>query len=344
MRVLITGIDGFVAYHLCKLLISQGDEVYGTTINNNYDNENKIPFYNMNLLDKDNVMDVITKVKPECIYHLAGQSAVGLSWQNPVLTMDINVNGTINLLEAVRKLDDENNESNNTNHNNNKQNNILNNNNKLNSYNSTLLKKCRVLIIGSSDQYGPVTPEMCPIKESQTLNPVSPYGISKCTQEQMAQLYSNAYNMDIVMVRAFNHIGPRQGKNFVVADFASKIAEIEKGIEPILKVGNLEAKRDFTDVRDIVKGYKLLMEKGHKGEIYNIGSGKEISILDILNRLVKLSTKNIEVIIDKDKLRPIDVPLVKCDNSKIKEHIGWELEQDIEKTLEDTLNHWRKIV
>ncbi|MHC1749535.1 MAG: GDP-mannose 4,6-dehydratase [Cellulosilyticaceae bacterium] len=308
MRALITGIDGFVGYHLYKLLISQGVEVHGTTILKNYTNE-EVSLYTMDLLNKDEVTKIIQKVQPDYVYHLAGQSAVGLSWQAPVLTMNVNINGTINLLDAIRK------ES----------------------------KLCRVLIIGSSDQYGPVTPQMCPIKEAQALNPVSPYGISKCTQEQMAQLYVKAYGMDIVMVRAFNHIGPMQGINFVISDFASKIVAIEKGSEPIIKVGNLDAYRDFTDVRDIVRGYSMLMQKGHKGEVYNIGSGKSIQIQDVLEILLSLAKLAINVQVDVDKLRPLDVPKVVCDNSKIRNHTGWAIENNINQTLQDTLDYWRSM-
>ena len=308
MRALITGIDGFVGYHLYKLLIQQGVEVHGTTILERYTND-EVVTYKMNLLDSKNVEEVIQKVKPDYVYHLAGQSAVGLSWQQPVMTVSVNVNGTINLLEAIRKQD----------------------------------KHCRTLIIGSSDQYGPVTPEMCPIQEDSSLNPVSPYGISKCTQEQMAQLYVRAYAMDIVMVRDFNHIGPMQGINFVIADFASKIVAIEKGAEAILKVGNLEAYRDFTDVRDIVNGYTMLMKKGHSGEVYNIGSGKSIKIQTILDILLNLATTKIKVEVDSDKLRPLDIPKIECDNSKIKDHTGWTIANDIHQTLKDTLDYWRSM-
>ena len=306
MKALITGVDGFVGYYLTKHLLEQGDEVYGTTILPDYKNE-EIMVMNMNLLDKKNVEEVIQKVKPEAIYHLAGQSAVGLSWEKPELTMSINVNGTLHLLEAVRKY----------------------------------CHETKVLIIGSSDEYGPVKPEECPIQETRPLNPVSPYGISKMTQEQIGKLYAKSYGMNIIMVRAFNHIGPRQGKNFVVADFASRIAEIEKGATPIIKVGNLEAYRDFTDVRDIVRGYRLLITKGYSGEIYNIGSGKPIKIREILDILIELSDVSIEVEVDSERLRPIDVPLVQCDNSKIKSHTSWKIVNDIQQTLKDTLNYWR---
>ncbi|WP_394884862.1 GDP-mannose 4,6-dehydratase [Clostridium butyricum] len=308
MKALITGINGFVGKYLSKYLIEKGYEVSGTVIEETIQMDD-IKIYKMNLLDKEEVAETIRKIKPDQVYHLAGQSAVGLSWNNPTLTIDINVNGTINLLDSIREenLD------------------------------------AKVLIIGSSDQYGTIKPENCPINEEHELNPSSPYAISKVAQENVAKLYVKAYGMKIIMVRAFNHIGPMQSKNFVVSDFASRIVDIEFGKQSIMKVGNLEAYRDFTDVRDIVRGYNMLMERAHIGEIYNIGSGKAIKIQDVLDTLISLSKKYIEVEIDKDKLRPSDVPIVECDNSKIKSHIGWQPELDIRETLKDTLDYWRNM-
>lgn len=308
MKSLISGIDGFVGCYLSDYLAEQGEAVYGTTINPKYNNE-KALLFTMDLLDKNSVAEVIKEVQPDTIYHLAGQSAVGLSWDNPSLTMSINVNGTIHLLEAVRDY----------------------------------CKEAKVLIVGSSDQYGPVKEEDCPISEQHALKPASPYGISKVTQEQIAKLFVESYDMNIIMVRSFNHIGPRQGINFVVSDFASKIVQIERGAHPVIKVGNLEAYRDFTDVRDIVRGYYMLMQKGQIGEVYNIGSGKAVKIREILDSLIGFSSKSIEVQIDEAKLRPLDVPLVQCDKSKIANHTGWNPTIDLALTLRDTLEYWRSV-
>ncbi|WP_252221701.1 MULTISPECIES: GDP-mannose 4,6-dehydratase [unclassified Clostridium] len=308
MRALITGVNGFVGHYLSQYLIEQGYEVYGTVIEDNIKMDN-VKILKMNLLNKKEVNETIKNINPEQIYHLAGQSAVGLSWDNPTLTMNVNINGTINLLDAVR-------------------------NNNINT---------KILIIGSSDEYGIIKPEECPINEQHKLNPNSPYAISKMTQEEISKLYIKSYKMNIIMVRAFNHIGPMQSKNFVVSDFASRIAEIEKGAEAIIRVGNLEAYRDFTDVRDIVKGYELLMSYGKIGEIYNIGSGKPYKIQQILDILLSLSTTNINVEIDKNRLRPSDVPIIQCDNSKIKSHTNWSIEYDIKDTLKDTLDYWRNM-
>lgn len=308
MRALITGVNGFVGKYLSKYLLEQGYTVYGTVIENDISMDN-VKIEKMNLLNKQEVVETIKSINPDQVYHLAGQSSVALSWKNPTLTMDVNINGTINLLDAIRE------------------NNI----------------NAKVLIIGSSDEYGIIKPGQCPIKEENLLNPASPYAISKMTQEQIAKLYINSYKMNLIMVRAFNHIGPMQGKNFVVSDFASKIAEIEKGAEPVIKVGNLEAYRDFTDVRDIVRGYVMLMEKGIIGEVYNIGSGNPYKIQDILDILLSLSKIKIKVEIDPDKLRPSDVPIIQCDNSKIKAHVNWEPKYDIRNTLKDTLDYWRNM-
>lgn len=308
MKALITGINGFVGKYLAKLLLEKGYEIYGSVIEDNVVMDD-ITLFKMDLLNKEEVLNTIKAIKPDHIYHLAGQSAVGLSWKAPVLTMNVNVNGTINLLDSIREenLD------------------------------------TKVLIIGSSDEYGVIKPEECPINENHELNASSPYAISKVTQENMARLYVKAYDMKIIMVRAFNHIGPMQSKNFVVSDFASRIADIEKGKEKVLKVGNLEAYRDFTDVRDIVRGYNMLMEKGTIGEIYNIGSGNPFKVQDILDTLIELSTKDIKVEIDTEKLRPSDVPIIQCDNSKIQNHVGWEPIFDIKDTLKDTLDYWRNM-
>lgn len=308
MKALITGVNGFVGNYLSKYLIEKGYTVYGTVIEDNVIMEN-VHIKKMNLLNKEEVMETIKSINPDYIYHLAGQSAVGLSWKEPTLTMNVNINGTINLLDAVRE-------------------------NNLGT---------KVLIIGSSDEYGIIKPENCPINEQHELNPTSPYAISKKTQEEVSKLYIKSYKMNLILVRAFNHIGPMQSKNFVVSDFASKIAEIEKGAEPVIRVGNLEAYRDFTDVRDIVRGYVMLMENEKFGEVYNIGSGNAYKIQDILDVLLSLSAAKIKVEIDPDKLRPSDVPIIQCDNSKIKAHVNWETQYDIKDTLKDTLDYWRNM-
>lgn len=306
-KALITGMSGFVGHYLKMALELKGYLVTGTCLPN--ESYEQLPqYYAMNLLDKEQVVNVLRECNPDEIYHLAGQSSVALSWSRPNLTMDINVNGTINLLEAVREN----------------------------------CPHAKILIVGSSDEYGPVKKEACPINEQHPLNPVSPYGISKMTQEKFAQIYAKAYGLNVVMVRPFNHIGAMQAKGFVVADFASKIAEIEKGeSEPVLIVGNLHSFRDFTDVEDVVEAYILLLEKGSCGEVYNVGSGKATEIQEILDILVDMSNAKIKIEVDTKLYRPVDVPLVVCDNNKLHKETGWKPKKTLKDTLLETLNYWR---
>lgn len=311
MKALITGINGFVGEYLSDFLISNQIDVYGTVLSEEASieniSDNKI--FKMDLLDKNEVNKIIAEIKPDYIFHLAGQSSVALSWKKPDLTINVNVIGTINLLEAVKLYSN----------------------------------KSRVLIIGSSDQYGIVNPEQCPISENTPMNPQSPYATSKKTQEEIAIQYFKAFKIDTIIVRAFNHIGPKQNKGFVIADFASQIAEIEKEKKAaIIKVGNLDAKRDFTDVRDVVRAYYLVMTNGKPGEIYNVGSGITYKIKEILDKLLSLAKVSIYIEKDNDKMRPSDVPLIQCDNSKISTECGWTLQYPIDQTLIDTLNYWRR--
>jgi len=306
-KALITGINGFVGRYLKENLQRQGYTVAGTYLPEplHVMPEN---YYPVDLLKPQQIQEVIQIWQPDEIYHLAGQSSVALSWKMPAKTIEINVNGTLNLLEAVR------------------------------------LHKpdCKILIVGSSDEYGPVAQQDCPVNEGHPLQPVSPYGVSKLTQEKMAQLYAKSYGLHIVMVRPFNHIGPGQSKGFVVADFASRIAELEQGkAEPVLQVGNLHSFRDFTDVEDVVAAYVLLMQHGKAGEVYNVGSGKAVEIQRILEALLALSKVQIQVELDKERYRPADVPLVVCDNSKLVACTGWQPAKALQQTLQETLDYWR---
>lgn len=301
MRALITGANGFVGKYLSKELLENGYEVIRTDINGE-------DVRHLNLLDQESVTRFLSECKPDYIFHLAGQAAVGLSWSIPKETFEINVCGTINLIEACHK--------------------------------SSV--KSKLIIIGSSDQYGIVRPEDFPICETIPLNPQSPYAISKRAQEEISLLLARSYGLEIVLTRSFNHIGAGQRKGFVVSDFSSQIVEIEAGKrEPVISVGNLSARRDFTDVRDVVRAYRLLAKKGRSGEIYNVGSGKAISILEILDLLIKLSKTEIKVFQDPEKLRYVDVPLIVCNPEKIKRDTGWEPKYNISDTLKNVLSYFR---
>lgn len=263
---------------------------------------------NLDILDINAVKNLLSDVNPDYIFHLAAQSSVALSWKNPQLTVDVNIKGAVNVLDAVREC----------------------------------CPKARVLVIGSGEEYGAVTPEICPISEDTTAVPQNIYAATKLCQENISIIYAKAYNLDVMAVRAFNHIGVGQSPRFVAADFASQIANIEKGSQPpVIKVGNLSAKRDFTDVRDIVRAYSMIIEKGKSGEIYNVGSGNAVKISDILDTLLSFSNEKIAVEVDESKFRPIDIPLIEADITKIKRDTGWEPQIDIKQTLSEILDSFR---
>jgi GDP-4-dehydro-6-deoxy-D-mannose reductase len=314
MKVLVTGIAGFVGSHLAELLLKKGDEVFGIclaceSLENIQKIKKNLHLSNCDITDFDRFSRIIRRINPDEIYHLAALSSVGRSFGNPLETIETNVRGTLYLLEILR----------------------------------STKKKMKVLIVGSSDMYGIVKPKEVPITEERPLLPVSPYGLSKAACDLLAYQYFKSYGVQTIRARAFNHTGSRQGTGFVVPDFASQIAKIEKGIlPPVMKVGNLSSKRDISDVRDIVKGYWFLMKKGEAGEAYNICSKEAYSIKNLLTNLLSLSKKKINIKTDEKKNRPAEIPVLVGDNSKIKRATGWKPKISIEKTLEDTLNFWRR--
>lgn len=309
-RALITGISGFVGGYLGEQLLSEGWELHGTCFGDG-DRVRKglrCVLHEMNLCDEKNVRQVIANVKPDCVFHLAAQSSAALSWKKPRLTMDINLGGAINLLEAVREC----------------------------------CPDCSLLLIGSSEEYGAISAHTPKVDENYPLNPTNPYAVSKMAQERLGALYAKAYGMKIMMTRAFNHIGPGQSEQFVVPSFARQIAGIEKGLQPpVLKVGNLQAKRDFTDVRDVVRAYTALSRQGTPGESYNIGSGCSHSIQSILDRLIALSSAKVRIETDPERLRPSDTPEIVCDSSKLAQATGWTPVIPLEQSLKDILAYYR---
>jgi len=314
MKVLVTGIAGFVGSHLAGLLLKKGEEIFGIclaceSLENIREMKKDLHLSYCDMTDFNQLSKVIRRINPDEIYHLAALSSVGKSFDQPKDTIEVNIRGTLYLLEILRNM----------------------------------RKKARVLIVGSSDMYGIVKPKDIPITEEKPLLPVSPYGVSKAVCDLLAFQYFKSYGVQTIRVRAFNHTGPRQMIGFVVPDFASQIAKIEAGILPsVIKVGNLSSKRDISDVRDIVRGYQFLMKKGKVGEVYNICSGKAYSIQNVLKVLLSLSKKKIKVKINEKQNRPAEIPVLGGDNSKIKRATGWKPNIPIEKTLEDTLNFWRR--
>ena len=316
MKALITGISGFAGSYLAELLIKKGYEVFGTffdksTFSNLNGFVNKIKIYRCDIRNYDALKNVIEDVKPDEIYHLAAISFVPTSLKDPKLTFDTNLYGTLNLYQAVIDL-------------------------KMNPM---------ILFIGSADEYGIVNENDLPIKEECPLNPMNPYSISKASADFLSFFYFKNYSLNIIRVRPFNHIGPKQSPEFVASNFAKQIAEIEKGLrEPIIKVGNLESKKDFTDVRDMVRGYWLALDKGEPGKVYNICSERAIQIKGLLNHLLELSLRKVEIIKDPKRMRPSDIPILQGDSSKFRRRSGWKPEMLLDKTLKDILEYWRKVL
>lgn len=308
---LIIGAAGFVGNYLIEELIQNDIEVYATKLQHEkLDNPNARVF-DLDIMDKDAIAELLFKVRPDYIFHLAAQSSVGLAWKNPGLTVDVNIKGSLNVLDAVREL----------------------------------FYKPSVLLIGSGEEYGHIQPDETPIVESNLLRPGNIYAATKACQNMIGNIYSKAYDMQLIMVRAFNHIGPGQLPMFVVSDFCKQVAEIEKGLrEPVLRVGNLAAKRDFTDVRDVVKAYVKLIQKGVPGETYNVGSGNAQEIRKILDLIISLSDVDIKVEVDPNKIRPVDVPIIEADITKLNDLTGWTPQIKIEQTVQETLDYWRNCI
>ena len=268
----------------------------------------RIQLVDCDLKDGAAVLTALDEVKPDVIFHLAAQSFVPTSWRAPAETLDTNIASQTNLFEAVRRL----------------------------GLDPT------IQIAGSSEEYGLVHADEVPIKESNPLRPLSPYAVSKVAQDLLAYQYFRSYGLKTVRTRGFNHTGPRRGEVFVTSNFAKQIASIEAGLqEPVIRVGNLNAERDFTDVRDTVRAYWLAVDKGIPGEVYNIASGSTVKIGELLDRLLALSETRVEIEVDPDRLRPSDVEILLGDYSKFKADTGWEPSIPLEKTLKDLLDYWR---
>jgi GDP-4-dehydro-6-deoxy-D-mannose reductase len=317
LRVLITGITGFVGSHLAEYALARGGvEVFGTArwrsrMDNVEHIQDSITLLDCDLRDNVAVRKALEEVEPDYIFHLAAQSFVPTSWKAPAETLTTNILSQLNLLESIRDL-------------------------RLDT---------RMQIAGSSEEYGLVYEHEAPIKETNPLRPLSPYAVSKVAQDYLAYQYTQSYDIFTVRTRAFNHTGPRRGHVFVTSDFSRQVALIEKGKkEPVIEVGNLEARRDFSDVRDIVRGYWLSLEKGEPGEVYNIGSGKAITIQELLDLILSMSDVEIEVRQMPERMRPSDVELLLCDYGKFNQATGWKPEIPFEKTVQDLLDFWRERV
>ncbi len=313
-RVLITGVTGFAGSHLVDYLLTRNDcQIFGilrwrSRTENVEHFLDKITMLECDLRDATSTRDTLEKVRPEWIFHLAAQSFVPTSWIAPTESLTTNLLAQVNIFEAVRHMG----------------------------------LKCRIQLACSSEEYGMVYADEIPIRETNPLRPLSPYAVSKVAQDLLGYQYWMSWKVDCVRTRGFNHEGPRRGPVFVASDFAKQIADIEKGRKPpVLSVGNLQSKRDFTDVRDMVRAYWLALEKCEPGEVYNICSGKAWSIQQVLDQLLGLTKTKIEVRRDPARLRPSDVPVLQGDASKFQQATGWEPSIPFEQTLRDMLEYWR---
>jgi GDP-4-dehydro-6-deoxy-D-mannose reductase len=291
MKSLVTGAGGFVGPHLRDHLIQLGDEVIAVDLGSGPD-----------LRDTDGWIAKIAADRPDVIYHLAGLSNVGASWEAPVSTFEINTIGTVSVLEAAR-----------------------------------LAGTGRVVVISSADVYGRVTPDVLPLTEQHPVQPRSPYGASKQAAEAIAQQYHRGLGLDIVIARPFNHLGPGQSPQFVAPAFAGQIAEAEQDGTTELRHGDLSPHRDLTDVRDVVRAYALLATDGEPGEIYNVCSGQTVSMQHLLDSLLALSDARIRQVLDQSLIRPVDLPVLRGSFAKLRSATGWEPEIHLDRTLTDVL-------
>jgi GDP-4-dehydro-6-deoxy-D-mannose reductase len=313
-RVLVTGITGFAGSHLVDLMLARGGvQVFGllrwrSRTENIEHFRSRVTLIECDLRDPISTRDALETVKPDWIFHLAAQSFVPTSWNAPAESLTTNTLGQLHVFEAVRHIG----------------------------------LKPRIQLACSSEEYGLVHENELPIKETNPLRPLSPYAVSKVAQDLLGYQYFKSYGTDVVRTRGFNHEGPRRPNVFVASDFAWQISEVEKGRrEPVIQVGNLEARRDFTDVRDMVEGYWLALEKGVPGEVYNLCSGKAYAIREVLDLLLAMTKCKIEVRQDPKRMRPSDVPVLLGDSTKFKQATGWAPRIPFERTLADSLDYWR---
>jgi GDP-4-dehydro-6-deoxy-D-mannose reductase len=311
VRYLITGANGFVGRHLADLLSDDNNHVYGISRSLPGDlvlHHPDVIYEQCNLIDHISVFNLLQKIKPDCIFHLAAESSVGSSWKSPINIFNNNVLSQINIFETLRELG----------------------------------LSSRVVVAGSSEEYGLINESDLPVNEKCCFNPLSTYAVSKVSQDMLAYQYYKSYDMDIVRVRCFNLTGPGRPPIYALSSFAYQIAEIEKKkSKNIISVGNLDVKRDYTDVRDAVKCYYKIALKAKPGEVYNLCSGRSHYLKDLLNILISFSTTELNVEIDESRYRPSDLPIMLGDNTKIKTEIGWVPEIDIHTTLKDLLDYWR---
>jgi GDP-4-dehydro-6-deoxy-D-mannose reductase len=312
MRTLITGINGFVGGHLAEVLIGAGGwDIWGLSRSPHLALSHlreHVRLVQADMNDPAMVRHALEQARPQVVFHLASQSFVPAAFRDPAATLQNNILAHLHLFQAIIEQH----------------------------------QKCRILAVGSNEVYGMIRPEDLPIDETTPFRPANPYGVSKVAQDMLALQYHISHQIDVVRVRPFNHIGPRQDERFVSASFAQQIARIEHDLQPpVIQVGDLSAQRDFTDVRDMVRAYMLAVEHGEAGQVYNIGSGTPTSIQSLLDKLLAASNVTVDVQPDPARMRPSNVPMVMCNARLFRERTGWEPHITLDQTLHDVLNDWR---
>ena len=301
MKALITGSKGFIGSHLSAELEANGYEVIKCDL---AEGDGVVA---MNIMDQAMIQSVLEKYQPDVLINMAGQANVGLSWKKPQFTVELNTIGLINVLEGVRAVNPE----------------------------------IRVIAVGSSDEYGSLKDVGANVTEDIPVKPITPYAISKQAQEFFAQLYVNSYGMNVCMIRLFNLGGAGQMKGYMIADFSSGIAEVEAGQREYMSVGNLTSARDFTHVKDACRAVRLIAEKGHAGEVYNICSGTTHTAQEVLDKLIEMAKVDIKVVQDPARMRPSDTPVICGNHDKLTDHTGWEPVLALDEILKDALDYWR---
>lgn len=313
-KYMVTGFSGFVSKHFLDYLNSREVPctVAGIDINTpEFDYKNyahiKCSFHAINLLNREQVNAFIQEYRPDYILHLASYSSVAYSWQHPVESFTNNTNIFLNLLEQVRNMN----------------------------------LDCRILSVGSSEEYGNVSEADIPLRETQPLKPISPYAVARVSQEMLSAVYAQGFGLDVILTRSFNHIGPGQKDIFVISSFVKRMLEIKRSNLPAqLHTGDLTIVRDFLDVRDVVRAYYMLLKNGDKGEIYNICSGKGIALEQIINKLSDMISLQVVTVQDPALVRPNDNRIIVGDNSKLKARIAWETEYSLDQSLQDIIDYW----
>lgn len=313
-KILITGFSGFVSKYFIEYLEENkiestvlGIDLFKSNIREDKFNYVKIYFKQIDIFDKENVEKVICDFKPDYLLHLASFSSVAFSWKNPVESFQNNTNIFLNIAEAIR------------------QNNL----------------STRILSIGSSEEYGNLGEEYIPLKEDYPTRPINPYAVARLSQEMISKVFVSGFNMNIIMTRSFNHIGPRQNKVFVISSFARQLCQIKlDGGKGIIETGDVSIIRDFLDVRDVVDAYFKLLMYGEVGEVYNVCSGKGITLEEIIRKMANILEIEVEIRVNKKLIRPADNKIIIGSPEKLKQKINWELKYSIDNSLKDIINYW----